>query len=86
MHEEKLMNEYEQYKGIIIEKIEEMLPDIDLTGQWSIDIMKNGDDFYIIDMALAQNSALIECVPENLLKYDKAADRWLPENIILKKK
>lgn len=60
MHEEKLQNEYEQYKDIITEKIEEMLPDIDLTGQWSIDIMKNGKDFYIIDMALAQNSALIE--------------------------
>lgn len=30
--------------------------------------MQNGDDFYIIDMALAGNSALHDCIPEGKLK------------------
>lgn len=45
-------------------------------GQWSIDVMQNGDDFYIIDMALAQDSALKECVPHHLLKEKK--EDWIP--------
>ena len=42
----------------------------------SVDIMQNGDDFYIIDMALAATSALSECVPPGLLKPLK--ENWLP--------
>ena len=38
--------------------------------------MQNGDDFYIIDMALAANSALVECVPKNLLK--PLQENWIP--------
>ena len=38
--------------------------------------MQNGDDFYIIDMALAATSALSECVPPGLLKPLK--ENWLP--------
>ena len=45
-----------------------MLPEINLTGQWSVDIMQNGNDFYIIDMAPAATSALKECVPAGKLK------------------
>ena len=56
---------------------ERILPDIDLSGQWSIDIMQNGDDFYIIDMALAANSALKECVPPGLLK--PVQEKWIPK-------
>ena len=39
--------------------------------------MQNGEDFFIIDMALAENSALNECVPKGLLK--KAEENWLPD-------
>ncbi len=42
----------------------------------SVDIMQNGDDFYIIDMALSATSALSECVPPGLLKPLK--ENWLP--------
>lgn len=77
MHEETLMHRYEKNKGIVKEKIESMLPNIELSGQWSIDIMENGTDFYIIDMAIAANSALNHCVPKNMLKQPQ--EDWLPE-------
>ena len=41
-----------------------------------MDVMQNGDDFYIIDMALAATSALSECVPNGILKAEK--EDWLP--------
>lgn len=67
-YEETLMAEYRRNKSLVREKIESMLGEIPLSGQWSIDIMQDNDDFYIIDMALAYNSALSECVPAGLLK------------------
>ena len=39
--------------------------------------MQNGDDFYIIDMALADNSALNDCVPKGMLK--KTEENWIPK-------
>jgi len=75
-HEETLMRRYQENVDAVCVHIEAMLPDIRLCGQWSIDVMQNGEDFWIIDMALAQNSALIECVPKNLLR--PAQERWVP--------
>ena len=40
-------------------------------------LLQNGDDFYIIDMALAATSALSECVPKGMLKAEK--EDWLPK-------
>lgn len=77
MHEDVLMKRYNDNKDIVVKHLKEMLPDINLTGQWSIDIMQNGNDFYIIDMALAQNSALKECVPKDMLKTAK--EDWIPK-------
>lgn len=58
------------------EEIKKILPAVELVGQWSIDVMRNGDDYYIIDMALAENSALNDCVPrEKLRAYPQ---QWLP--------
>lgn len=76
MHEETLMKRYTDGKDKVIEHIKEILPGLDLLGQWSIDIMQNGDDFWIIDMALAENSAFYECVPENLRR--PLPEEWLP--------
>jgi len=76
-HEETLMNRYKENKDMLVEKVQQMLPDIPLHGQWSLDIMQNGEDFYIIDMALALNSALVECVPKEKLKA--VQECWLPE-------
>ena len=39
-----------------------------MKGQWSIDIMQNGSDYWLIDMARASESALSECVPKEKLK------------------
>ena len=77
MHEQTLMERYDQNKDHVKEKLEEMLESVEgLTGQWSVDVMQNGNDFWIIDMALAVNSALVECVPKGLLK--PVEENWIP--------
>jgi len=77
-HEETLMSRYHENVNQVQEQIKQLLQDVEgLTGQWSIDIMQNGDDFWIIDMALAVNSALKECVPNGLLHPIK--EKWIPE-------
>ena len=82
-YEHILIAKYEQYKDKICKKVDQMLPYLDLTGQWSLDVMVNGvnedgsDDVYLIDMATAQTSALIEYVPKHLLK--RSEENWLPE-------
>lgn len=48
-----------------------------LPGQWSIDVMQNGDDFWLIDMAWAQQSALYDCVPKELRA--PMAEDWMPK-------
>lgn len=76
-HEKTLMERYEANKEQIIREVEKLLPDLELDGQWSLDIMQNGDDFYLIDMALADNSALSDCVPKGMLK--KTEENWIPK-------
>ena len=75
--EKELMKQYVSNKDLVCKKIQNMLQDIRLSGQWSIDIMQNGSDFYIIDTALAKDSALKECVPEGLIKLQE--EDWRPE-------
>ena len=77
MHEEVLMKRYHENVNRVTENIKNLISHIDLPGQWSIDVMQNGNDFYIIDMAAAASSALKECVPTGLLK-DPEED-WLPK-------
>ncbi len=76
-HEETLMNRYHENKDKVLENIKNILPDLNLHGQWSIDIMQNGDDFWIIDMAIAENSAFYECVPEHL--RIPSVENWMPQ-------
>lgn len=76
MHEETLMKRYHDNEDKVLNAVRKMLPHVELTGQWSIDIMQNGDDFWLIDMATADTSALNWCVPQNLLK--KTPENWLP--------
>lgn len=75
-HEETLMNRYRENKDTVLAQIEAILPDLDLNGQWSIDVMQNGDEFWLIDMAIAENSALYNCVPDHLRNPVK--ENWLP--------
>lgn len=77
-YESTLMEKYEKNKDLVNRKIAELMPDLNLKGQWSLDVMQNGDDFWLIDMALAEQSA-------GYLKTVKLADRrpskenWIPE-------
>lgn len=76
-HEQKLMERYDKNKDMICKKMQKVICDISLPGQWSIDIMQNGNDFYIIDMAPAHTSALNDCIPSTLLKIPE--ENWLPK-------
>ena len=67
-HEETLMTRYEENKDLVVSEVSKLLKDCKLKGQWSIDIMQNGSDFWLIDMARASESALSECVPKEKLK------------------
>ena len=77
IHEDTLMRRFDTNKDMIVNRVKELLPDLQLHGQWSLDIMQNGDDFWLIDMALAENSAGYD-------KYVQPADRkpspenWIP--------
>lgn len=76
-HEDTLIDQYEENKGKVMREMSKLIPDINLSGQWSIDIMQNGTEFYIIDMALAQESALSDCVPEGKIKHIEVD--WMPK-------
>lgn len=76
-HEETLMSRYHENKDRVLSSVGSILPDLDLKGQWSMDIMQNGDEFWIIDMALAENSAFYSCVPESL--RIPSEENWIPQ-------
>lgn len=77
MHEPVLMQRYKENIDTVCNHIRNLIPYISLHGQWSIDVMQNGNDFWIIDMALAQNSALLQCVPKALQKPSE--ENWIPK-------
>ncbi len=79
-HEDTLMGRYEAHRGEIRSEVQKLLNTYNggLNGQWSVDIMQNGEDFWLIDMALAENSALYDlCVPLKLRR--PAQENWIPE-------
>lgn len=83
MHEDILMARFNKYKSTVEKHLQEMLDEgVQLHGQWSVDIMLNGEDeheeseVYIIDMALAQYSALKEYMTEPL---KKVKETWIPK-------
>ena len=76
MQEETLMRRYKENKDLVWEKINDLLFDLDLTGQWSLDVMMDGSDFYLIDMAPANTSALLKCVPKEKLRNFE--EDWIP--------
>lgn len=78
VNEDKLMQRYEENKDTVCEHAQNIASlDNELTGQWSMDIMQNGDDFWLIDMAPAFLSAYHECIPAGKLKTTE--QDWLPE-------
>lgn len=64
--EDRLLREFNEHQGELNREIQKLIPGIDLKGQYSLDIMKSGDDFYLIDMALMSESALSELLPQYL--------------------
>lgn len=59
-HEDKLTSEYNEQLSRVRKEIKAILPKLELSGQYSIDVMKNGDNLYVIDLALMSQSALTE--------------------------
>lgn len=76
--EAKLMQRYEENKDAVVAHVRNFINNVPLTGQWSIDIMQNGDKFWLIDMAVAENSAFYaETVPVS--KRLPSEENWLPK-------
>ena len=75
MASERLEKTYNENIGKVKEMVQELLNNnIEMTGQWSVDIMQVENDFYLIDMALAENSFYYNSVPVKLRK--PSAERW----------
>lgn len=77
VHEEKLYERYNDNIDKVTNAMQELIQEVNLTGQWSIDVMQNGTDFYVIDMALASESALSDVVDP--AKFKLYAEDWLPK-------
>ena len=78
-HEKTLMERYYSNKDTVLDHIKVIVEkNTELSGQWSIDIMQNGTEFYLIDMAVADQSAFFkEVVPES--KRKKIPENWIPK-------
>lgn len=62
-HRPTLQARFDQWFGTVRNNVTELLPELALThleGQWSLDIMLDGNDLYLIDMAPMYASALTE--------------------------
>ena len=76
----RLNARFEKYKDIVKEKTMVLLESKSqnrLTGQWSMDVMLSGNDFYIIDMALAEESYYYQSVPLEDRRVSK--QNWIPK-------
>lgn len=71
------MRRYHENKDAVADHIRKILPALDLRGQWSIDVMQNGDGFWLIDMAVAERSFFYDRVPLELRR--PTAENWLPK-------
>lgn len=82
-HEEKLMDEFNKYVGLVNKELEKLIKNFGkLKGEYSIDVMKNGEDFYVIDMALMSESALTELLPSYIYSPVKSIETQTEEEYI----
>lgn len=57
---EKITTEYEAHKKSVTKEVESFMEGINgLAGKWSVDVMKNAEDYWLIDMARMEKSALV---------------------------
>lgn len=76
-HEETLMKRYHENLSRVLQGIQAILPHLNLPGQWAVDVMLNGDDLWIIDLSLAEQSFFYKaCVPEEL--RNPTDEDWIP--------
>lgn len=74
--EDKMIKKYEVNKNIILENLQPIVDKLDLTGQWSLDIMDDGEKLWLIDMAVAEQSTFYESIPEE--KRRPVLEVWIP--------
>jgi hypothetical protein len=73
---DRLEKTYNDNLDKVKEMVQELLENnVEMEGQWSIDIMQTGDKFYLIDMAVAENSFYYDRVPKELRKPSE--EKWL---------
>lgn len=59
--ESQIVTDYNQYKKQVAEEVAKFMDGVTgLSGKWSVDVMKNGDDYWLIDMARMERSALVQ--------------------------
>ena len=76
MASERLEKTYSENIGKVRSMVQKLLENnVEMKGQWSIDIMQVGNDFYLIDMALAENSFYYDRVPKEL--RNPTPENWL---------
>lgn len=75
-YEDKMIQKYNKNKDTIIEKLKPIVEKLGLTGQWSLDIMDDGEKHWLIDMAVAEQSTFYESVPED--KRRPVLEQWIP--------
>lgn len=60
LEEPILIEDFNQYKSMVASEVELFMKGCSgLSGKWSIDVMKNEDEFWLIDMARMERSALV---------------------------
>ena len=73
-----LHNRYNENKSMVCEHLKSIISKCNLSGRWSIDVMQNGSEFYIIDMQEPVNSTYYnETVKEDLRKPN--SECWVPD-------
>lgn len=67
-NQDRLVDEFNHYQNTLRKELLPIIDDLDLDGCWSLDVMKSGDDFYLIDMADMRDSALVDLIAKNKLE------------------
>lgn len=75
-YEDKMIQKYEANKGDILKHLKPIVEKLSLKGQWSLDIMDDGEQLWLIDMAVAEQSTFYESVPED--KRKPVLEQWVP--------
>lgn len=74
---EPMIARFQENQETVKAYVNSILPKLDLEGQWSIDVMQNGDDFWIIDMAVAEQSFFYKDVVAPQDRHP-LPENWLP--------